>query len=132
MLKVQNKIYLSWDDINYLTDNLCEKIITDLPNIDSIFGLKRGGLIPAVIISHKLNLPWSDVMLPNTLVVDDICDSGITLRDGVGVNTAVLFHKPHTSCFTPNVWAYTHEGDEWILFPWERNDSKQIQDYKLK
>jgi uncharacterized protein len=63
-----------------LVDNLCEKIITELPNIDSVFGLKRGGLIPAVMVSHKLGLPWSDVMLPNTLVIDDICDTGETLK----------------------------------------------------
>ena len=28
-------------------------------NIDSIHGIARGGLIPAVLISHKLGLPWT-------------------------------------------------------------------------
>ena len=51
------------------------------------------------------------------------------LKNGVGVNTAVLIHKPHTSCFTPNVWSYTHKGDEWVLFPWENKNSDSIQDY---
>jgi hypoxanthine phosphoribosyltransferase len=111
-LKIENKIYLSWDDISQLVDKLCEKIITEQPNIDSVFGLKRGGLIPAVMVSHKLGLPWSDVMLPNTLVVDDICDTGVTLKNTVGCYTAVLHHKPHTSCYTPNIYATLHEGDE--------------------
>ncbi len=93
MLKVDNKIYLSWDDVNNLVDILCEKIITEKPNIDSVFGLKRGGLIPAVMVSHKLGLPWSDVMLPNTLVIDDICDTGETLKNTVGCYTAVLHHQ---------------------------------------
>jgi hypoxanthine phosphoribosyltransferase len=128
-LKVNNKIYLSWDDVNNLVDKLCEKIITELPNIDSIYGIKRGGMIPAVMISHKLGLPWSDVMLPNTLVIDDIADTGTTLKKTVGCYTAVLHYKPHTSCYIPNLWAYVHEGDEWILYPWERNDSVPIQDY---
>ena len=57
MLKIENKIHLSWDDVDKLVDILCEKIITELPNIDSVFGLKRGGLIPAVMVSHKLGLP---------------------------------------------------------------------------
>ena len=131
-LKIENKIYLSWDDISQLVDKLCEKIITEQPNIDSVFGLKRGGLIPAVMVSHKLGLPWSDVMLPNTLVVDDICDTGITLKNTVGCYTAVLNHKPHTSCYTPNIYATLHEGDEWIIYPWERKDSEQIQDYLKK
>jgi hypoxanthine phosphoribosyltransferase len=132
MLKINNKIYLSWDDVNNLVDKLCEKIITEQPNIDSVFGLKRGGLIPAVMVSHKLGLPWSDVMYPNTLVIDDICDSGITLRDTVGCNTAVLHYKPHTSCFRPNVFAELHNGDEWIIYPWEKKDSEPMQDYLRK
>jgi len=128
-LKVHNKIYLGWDDINDLVDVLCEKIIIEQPNIDSVFGLKRGGLIPAVMVSHKLGLPWSDVMLPNTLVIDDICDTGITLKNTVGVYTAVLHYKPHTSCFIPNIYASLHEGDEWLFYPWERKDSETLQDY---
>jgi hypoxanthine phosphoribosyltransferase len=131
-LKIGNKIYLSWDDISQLVDTLCEKIITEQPNIDSVFGLKRGGLIPAVMVSHKLGLPWSDVMLPNTLVIDDICDTGITLKNTIGVYSAVLHHKPHTSCYTPNIYAQIHEGNEWIIYPWERKDSEQIQDYLKK
>lgn len=132
MLKIDNKIYLSWDDVNDLVDTLCEKIITEQPNIDSVFGLKRGGLIPAVIVSHKLGLPWSDVMLPNTLVIDDICDTGVTLKNAVGVYTAVLHYKPHTSCYKPNIYAQIHKGDEFIYYPWERKDAEPIADYLRK
>ena len=79
-LKADNKIYLSWDDVNDAVDDLCTKIRFDQVNIDSVHGIARGGLIPAVLISHKLDLPYTDVILPNTLVVDDIClDSSITL-----------------------------------------------------
>jgi hypoxanthine phosphoribosyltransferase len=128
-LKIENKIYLSWDDISQLVDTLCEKIITEIPNIDSVFGITRGGLIPAVLVSHKLNLPWSNVMLPNTLVIDDIADTGKTLKNTVGCHTATLHYKPHTSCFKPTIYAKLHEGDEWVIYPWERNDSEPIQDY---
>ena len=128
-LKIVNKIYLSWDDISQLVDTLCEKIITEQPNIDSVFGLKRGGLIPAVMISHKLGLPWSDVMLPNTLVIDDICDTGDTLNMLQTPLTAVLHYKP-TAVFTPDFYA-KEVGTEWIVYPWERKDSQPIQDYKI-
>lgn len=131
-LKIENKIYLSWDDVSQLVDTLCEKIITEVPNIDSVFGIDRGGLIPAVMVSHKLNLPWSNVMLPNTLVIDDIADTGHTLKNTVGCYTATLHYKPHTSCYKPNIYATLHEGDEWIIYPWERKDSEQIQDYLKK
>jgi hypoxanthine phosphoribosyltransferase len=131
MLKINNKIFLGWVEIEGLINTICHVVERDYPNIDSIHGIKRGGLIPSVMISHKLNLPWTYEVFPNTLVVDDICDSGETLANYAGIYTAVLYHKPHTSIFTPNIYARVHKGDEWLLFPWENEDSKSIQDYKL-
>jgi hypoxanthine phosphoribosyltransferase len=128
-LKVDNKLFLSWDDVNILVDSLCNKIRFDQPNIDSIHGIPRGGLIPAVMVSHKLDLPYVNVVGPNTLVIDDICDSGVTLENAPGVYTAVLHYKPHTSCFQPNLWANLHEGDEWFYYPWESKKADSIQDY---
>ena len=128
-LKTDNKIFLSWDDVNDAVDDLCNKIRFDQPNIDSIHGIARGGLIPAVLISHKLGLPYVGAVGPNTLVVDDICDSGVTLEKGPGVYTAVLHYKPHTSCFQPTIWSETHDGDEWLIYPWETKESDPIQDY---
>lgn len=125
----ENKMYLSWDDVNDLVNNLCDKIRHDQMNIDSVHGIPRGGLIPAVLISHKLGLPYVGAVGKNTLVVDDICDSGVTLEKGPGVYTAVLHYKPHTSCFQPNLWAELHERDEWVIYPWETKDSLPIQDY---
>jgi len=132
MLKIENKLFVSWSDVRTTINILCKKIITELPNIDSVIGLERGGLIPAVMVSHELNLPYSKVILPNTLVIDDICDSGVTLKNTVGVYTAALYHKPHTSCFTPNLYSKLHKGNEWLIFPWERNDSEEMQDYLNK
>jgi hypoxanthine phosphoribosyltransferase len=131
MLKTENKILLSWKDIDNLVNKICTSIIKDYPNIDSIHGIKRGGLVPSVMISHQLNLPWTYEIFPNTLVVDDICDSGETLTNYAGVYTAVLYYKPHTSTINPNIYAQVHNGDEWVFFPWESKKSKPIQDYKI-
>ena len=130
MLKISNKkIVLSWGDINDIVNELCQKIPLDLPLIDSVYGIPRGGLIPAVLISHKLDLPYVNFIGKNTLVVDDICDSGVTLKKSPGQFTAVLFHKPHTSIFTPDVWSREHTGNEWIVYPWENSQAPSIQDY---
>jgi hypoxanthine phosphoribosyltransferase len=131
MLKVGNKIILNWENVGSLVHKICAAILKDYPNIDSIHGIKRGGLIPSVMISHQLKLPWTYEILPNTLVVDDICDSGETLHNYAGVYTAVLYYKPHTSIFKPNIYGRIHNGDEWIIFPWENEKAKPIQDYKL-
>ena len=139
MIKIDNKIHLyRWSDIELLTDKLCEEIIK-IPNVTHISGLSRGGLIPAVMVSHKLNLPYTDKILwsddkviRNTLLIDDICDSGETLYNSEAAITAVLHHKPHTAKFTPTAYAQRFDGDEWIIYPWEKSDSQAIQDYKLR
>lgn len=129
MIEDSQKIYLNWDDTQDLVDQLCKKIPIDLPNIDSVTGIERGGLIPAVMISHTLDLPYVQAIKPNTLVVDDIADSGETLENTVGVYTATLVYKPHTSSHTPNIWAMEYIKDKWINFPWEKHTSTPIQDY---
>ena len=130
MLRVNSKkISVSWWDIEDLVKKLSEKIFFDVPLADSIYGIPRGGLIPAIMLSHRTDLPLVNTIGKNTLVVDDMSDSGVTLEKMPGQFTAVLFHKPHTSSFTPNSWAKLHEGDEWLLFPWEKQDSEPIQDY---
>lgn len=126
-LKIGNKVYLSWDDINILVEDLCNTITSSGAHITSVAGIPRGGLIPAVMISHKLNIPYVDRINKDTLVVDDICDTGETLKKSVATYTATLHYKP-TAGFTPNFYA-KEVGSEWIIYPWERKDSQQIQDY---
>ncbi len=130
-IKEHNKIYVTWSDIDYLTDCIADKVSNDLPEIDSVYGIARGGLIPATILSHKLNIPYITQLSMNTLIIDDICDSGITLKRWEGYKTAVLFHKPHTACILPTICGKIHNGDEWIIYPWERKDSQTKQDYML-
>ena len=131
-LKIGNKMFISWDDINILVEDLCNTIASSGAEIKSITGIERGGLIPAVMISHKLNIPYVTKITKDTLVVDDICDTGVTLQNTIARYTAVLHHKPHTSCFTPTLHSGLHEGDEWIIYPWEKKDSTPIQDYLNK
>ena len=129
-LKIGNKVYLSWDDINILVEDLCQTIAASGAEIKSITGIQRGGLIPAVMISHKLHIPYVSRINKDTLVVDDICDTGETLKNTIGMYTATLHYKP-TAIFTPDF--YTKEvGTEWIVYPWERNDSAAVQDYLKK
>ena len=130
MLKIeQTKISVSWWDINDLVKDLAGKIPFEVPLADSIYGIPRGGLIPAVMLSHLTGLPLVQTIGENTLVVDDMTDSGVTMSKMPGQWTATLFHKPHTSTFTPNVYSKLHEGDEWLVFPWEKSSAPEIQDY---
>ena len=133
-MDVVEKKYLTWDQVDGLVDELAIQVKSEFTNIDSIYGIPRGGLIPAVMLSHKLGIPLITKLgygTLTTLIVDDICDSGKTLKLYEGLTTAVLLHKPHTSSSVPTLFGSVHSSDAWIIYPWERDDSKTIQDYKL-
>ena len=132
MIAKRNKIPLEWEEIDRLVDILCEKIITQIPSIDSVMGLPRGGLIPAVMVSHRLDLPLVTLPEPHTLVVDDIADSGVTLTNTPGIYTAVLHYKPHTSVFKPDLYSVEYKGDDFLVYPWEHEDAEPIADYLKK
>jgi len=137
-----NKTIITWDEINSLVFKLSHKVITSTLEVENIYGLQRGGLIPAVMLSHHLGVPMvkGDIG-PNTLIVDDICDSGETLYKFVkkyqtlysfpfNLKTAILHHKPHTACFKPTIHVEEWNSDDWIVYPWEMESSEPIQDYK--
>ena len=88
-----SKIFLEWSDIHECIRIISKKVFMEYPNIDSVMGLPRGGLVPAVMISHELGLPLVFLAGRNTLVIDDINDTGHTLDKAPGVYHAVLHHK---------------------------------------
>ena len=113
-----------------------------------IVGLTRGGLVPAVMLSHALNirmmpLHWAtrdfvgydslEILRPfrNVLIVDDICDTGRSINTLLyslnivapltKVRTAMLVLK-HTQSYRPNYhWFNVYEADKdaWVEFYWE-------------
>jgi len=120
---------ISWATIDELVGIIARKIHTDSPNIDSIYGIPRGGLIPAVLLSHKLGLPLVQQPKSNSLVVDDISDSGNTFIDFIdtlykphvyfsGVKTATLFERENTA-FSPDYVGLHIKYQDWLVFPWE-------------
>ena len=134
------KQYISWKEVENLVDILHTSILQSGKKFNYICGIPRGGLIPAVMLSHKLNIHYhldidSYYVGENYLYVDDICDSGKTLEDIASdqfKSTAVLHYKPHTSCFEPTFYAEKWNKDVWLIYPWEKENSEAIQDYKVK
>lgn len=106
-----------------------------LKNVDLVVGVARGGLLPAVIISHMLAIPMATIfysskvgrgdnrdhlnILPefkskHLLIVDDLTDTGNTLKELTEaytkrehtVTTAVMYYKElKTPMFVPDIWA---------------------------
>ena len=74
------KCSITWDTIDNLITIIAREIISESPNIYNIYGIPRGGLIPAVLLSHKLGIPVTQEVKNYSLIVDDISDSGNTLK----------------------------------------------------
>jgi xanthine phosphoribosyltransferase len=140
------KLYYSYEDFKNDTRNL----IVKLQPYDTIIGISRGGLTLSQAIAEALDI--RDVqtiqtqlydtdkkrdlifIVDNTslkentkvLVVDDIADSGETLKEVMGYlkkkypkisfESATLFYK-HSSCYEPTYWV--REATCWIEFFWE-------------
>ena len=129
------KIYLSWDEIEDAIESLAHQIKQSGKKIGSMDGLARGGLIPAVMLSHKLGIPFMNENNNDEgyiLIVDDICDTGETLEYydiHDYILTATIHHK-QTAIIEPNFYYSLAPQDKWIVYPWEQRNSKTIQDYK--
>ena len=144
---------LTWEVTGVACRELGRMILADGFRPDIILGIARGGLIPAGAIAYamdcklmiSLNVEFytgvgerltEPVMLPSllessglvdqrVLVVDDVADSGKTLRlvdeycEHQGrvaeVRNAVIYRKPHTITEPDYCWRTT---DKWIDFPW--------------
>jgi hypoxanthine phosphoribosyltransferase len=131
--------YLNWNDIDRAINRIIASINSSEIKINAVGGLPRGGLIPAVMLSHRLGIPFVSqaqiqTTIGNILIVDDICDSGKTLKKfkfEENVYTATL-HWKQSSEYQPNYfWEIAYEN-EWIVYPWENRDSKTIPDYATK
>jgi len=110
---------MTWEEF----DDACRQIAQWMKplHLRNIYGIPRGGLVVAVRLSHLTNLPLlleEHEIRYDTLIVDDICDSGNTLRRWAGFHTAVLY-KWTESAGVPGFWIYEKQK-RWIVFPWER------------
>ena len=109
--------YFTWEEfdksVEYIA-NQCKFL-----EFSGIYGVPRGGLCLAVALSHKLKINLISEPKKNSLIVDDIYETGMTLKtfkDIQGVMFFVLFSK-----IEPIWWNAVNisKKKEWIVFPWE-------------
>ena len=157
-------IYYSNEELKGDVSAICQQIANTTFKPDLIVGIARGGLIPAVMLSHYYEAPMMPLNLSlrdgkvdatvgytdllqhivsgkNILIVEDICDSGMTFRkvfDQIGlaqesepkefiswqerVKTATLWHNISQDTFECDFVGreISRADDErWIIFPFE-------------
>jgi uncharacterized protein len=109
MKNTKKYYYMSWDEFEQRVNTLAKKIKKNR-KIKDIFGIPRGGLIPAVMLSHLTDLPiTANPKGDSTVIVDDCIDSGAT---------------HHSFCNFKHFYVLVdkqEEGeDRWIVYPWEK------------
>lgn len=122
------KEYVSWEQVEDFVREVAEEYKDK--GITGIFGLPRGGLCMAVMLSNKMNLPMLLAPANNCLIVDDIADSGRSLIHYTENDTqfnkydiVTLFYDER-SIVKPNLYRYKKNG-RWIVFPWEMEEVEQ-------
>ncbi|MGA8904484.1 MAG: phosphoribosyltransferase [Candidatus Bathyarchaeia archaeon] len=148
----------SWDKIYEMIVDLALVIRASGFKPDLIVGVSRGGWAPGRILSDLLENPHTanikiefyvgiektegkpvvtqpiseDISKKNVLVVDDVADTGESLKlaldhvleKGAGkIMTATVYYKPHSKC-KPDFFADTTSN--WIIFPWERLEATKL------
>ena len=109
--------YFTWKEFDDSVDYIVNKC--KIFKLSGIYGVPRGGLCLAVALSHKLKINLISEPTKNSLIVDDIYETGITLntfKDIEGAKFFVLFSKEK-----PKWWntVFISQKNEWIVFPWE-------------
>ncbi len=141
----QQDKFVSWDEIQFLCRALAERIHADYPDITKMLAITRGGLFPAGILARELNIkqietvgvesyagkeqgeirllkPFDSGFSENVLVVDDLADTGNTLKylQNSLKNPIIvtLFVKPQGQNLV-DYYAEVVPQTTWVRFPWD-------------
>jgi uncharacterized protein len=149
---MENKKNITWDDYFNCCDDLVSKIGYS-NKYSAILAVARGGLIPAQYLAYKLGIKRvynfgvisyadnnqmlknediniyqspamnSDIHNNKILIVDDIADSGRTLKivKSLYINSdiCVLFYKANKSIVKPDYYSQIAKNNSWIQFPYD-------------
>ena len=130
--KIKIMSYFTWSEFDKSVEHIAKK--WNLLEFSGIYGVPRGGLCLAVALSHKLKINLISEPIKNSLIVDDIYETGYTLNTFKNIEGAkffVIFSKNK-----PTWWnsVYISKKSEWIVFPWEDslNSQSDRNDYIKK
>lgn len=151
-----NKLYYSHENMNADLDSIYRQMHLDNLKPDVVYGITRGGLIPAVHASHYFSVPMETIKVSTydateygdvtglvndlragklVMLVDDICDTGNTLKyvvdeiikngDDSLLNSLLvvtLIHNEGQNTFEPDYYGTAVnkvENPVWVVFDWE-------------
>ena len=112
--------YFTWNEFDKSVEHIANKC--NSLKFSGIYGVPRGGLCLAVALSHQLKIKLLEEPKNNALIVDDVYETGFTLKNYRKIEGAtffVLFSK-----IKPLWWESVNfcREEEWITFPWENKN----------
>jgi len=123
--------HVSWSEIDSLIERLSNLIVKSPNKFSSISTLSRGGLIPSRLLADRLGIEKifvdEKVISINSLVVDDIFDSGKTFdetilksEDSSEFFFATLFARRGKQFPTQLIYAEETVNNGYVVFPWDK------------
>ena len=164
-------LYVSWEEYHKKTEELAVKVHNDGWEFNQVVCIAKGGMRVGDVFARIFNVPLAILSVesyrgggvknkrgaitfsrdlaktsPNigskVLLVDDLADSGITLKKSIDwmqhfygfyldepIRTAVLFYKA-ISPFKPDYYIDYLEDSPWIHMPFEKYEDIDIEDLK--
>ena len=113
---------LNWNDFAIAVSRLEYRLAHSgaAENATGIYGVPRGGLVLAVALSHRLNVPLILQPQDGMIWVDDIVDTGHTVNQIQHMTVAKCCWVNRNKALLTDVSAYVMFDDDWVLFPWEQ------------
>ena len=133
---------LTWLDVESYCYELANIVRSRKWEFDSIYAITRGGLFPALMLSHLLHIKLVDTICissyqetekhaisaiklaepgKDALIVDDISDTGDTLaylRRSCNCKMMTIIAKP-AGAHLASAYARLVPQETWVNFPWE-------------
>jgi len=81
--------YFTWSEFDKSVEEIADKC--RFKEFSGIYGVPRGGLCLAVALSHKLKIELISKPIKNSLIVDDVYETGITLKTFKNIEGAMFF-----------------------------------------
>ena len=115
---MNKKKFITWDDVDRFIYQLIEYILNNKKKYTGVYGVPRGGLVLAVILSYRMNIPLLTAPCPGCLVIDEIAATGATLQNyNKRYDIAVMHYFKDSQI---NIIFCDQEiTDEWTVYPWE-------------
>jgi len=133
-----NILKLTWNDYQTHVSEVSRQINLSGKKYNYITGIPRGGLIPAIMISHILNIPFIEnsklwtIDYRQSLLIDDISDSGKTLKKYSEVIDKASIVCRISLLERPKYYSLIVPENQWVMFPYESSVEDSISNVNYK